>query len=89
MRLHPAVGLPLERIVPTQGLHLGNGVHLEAGTVVGISAWVVGKDIETYGEDAEDWRPERWLDTDEESLKKMERASLAVCNTSTNPFPTL
>ncbi|MDI1486708.1 MAG: hypothetical protein OHK93_005968 [Ramalina farinacea] len=59
-RLHPPFGLPLERVVPDEGATIC-GFRLKAGTVVGMSAWVVHRDKETFGEDAGEWRPERWL----------------------------
>ncbi|KAF5015492.1 hypothetical protein F66182_13162, partial [Fusarium sp. NRRL 66182] len=41
LRLHPAVGLLLERVVPTGGLQLPNGgPFLPAGTIVGTNPWV-------------------------------------------------
>jgi Cytochrome P450 len=36
-RLHPAAGLPLERIVPAQGMEI-DGNHIPGGTIVGASA---------------------------------------------------
>jgi cytochrome P450 len=75
LRLHPAVGLPLERVVPPGGMEI-SGRHFEGGTIVGISAWIVQRDKGVYGEDADSWRPERWLE-DEERRKRMDRASLA------------
>lgn len=68
----------LERAVPAQGLALPHGVSLRPGTVVGINPWVASRCKEMYGEDVETFRPERWLEADEEELKGMERASLAV-----------
>ncbi|KAH7112985.1 cytochrome P450 [Dactylonectria estremocensis] len=41
LRLHPAVGLLLERIVPKGDLQLANGPMLPAGTVVGVNPWVI------------------------------------------------
>lgn len=49
-----------------------------AWPVVGINPWVVARDAEVYGEDAEDFRPDRWLTADEQQLKAMERNNLAV-----------
>ena len=31
-------------------------------TTVGINAWVLSRDKSLYGDDAEEWRPERWLE---------------------------
>ena len=77
LRMHPAVGLLLERVVPEGGFTLPNGVALEAGTVVGMNPWVAARDTAVYGADAETFRPERWLETDEEGLRMMERSFMA------------
>jgi cytochrome P450 len=39
-RMHPAVGVPLERVTPSEYV-LPNGQKLPAGTIVGISAWSI------------------------------------------------
>ena len=70
MRLHPSVGLLMERHVPAGGLHI-YGRHLPAGTVVGINPWVTNRDANVFP-DPEAFRPERWLDASETELKRME-----------------
>lgn len=77
MRLHAGVGYPLERLVPKGGAELC-GVYLPGGTRVGINPWVVHMDKEIYGEDAAEFRPERWLKASAEKLKLMDRSFLAV-----------
>jgi len=69
-RLHPAPGLPLERIVPAQGAEIA-GHFVKGGTIVGCSAWVIHRDKEVFGEDVEVFRPERWL-VDEHENKEAE-----------------
>lgn len=69
MRLHPVVGMPLVRSVP-EGQVL-EGHFLPAGTTVGINPWVFARDKSLYGEDAEEWRPERWLEYSPEQLKHL------------------
>ncbi|GAM36634.1 hypothetical protein TCE0_018f05870 [Talaromyces pinophilus] len=69
MRLHPAVGLILERIVPSQGLELECGTRLPAGTIVGASPWVVHRDRAVFGDDPDHFRPERWLRSDREDAE--------------------
>jgi cytochrome P450 len=59
-RLHPAAGLPLERIVPKEGTEIA-GHFVKGGTIVGCSAWVIHKNPEIFGDNVEDYRPERWL----------------------------
>ncbi|OHF00198.1 hypothetical protein CORC01_04606 [Colletotrichum orchidophilum] len=65
MRMHPGVSYPLERLVPAGGVHLG-GQYLPEGTVVGMNPAVVHRDREVFGEDADVFRPERWLGEDDE-----------------------
>ena len=69
-RVHPAAGLPLERIVPRGGIEI-SGEHIPAGTIVGVSAWVVHRRPEIYGDNVDAYRPERWLEADKERLKEM------------------
>ncbi|KAJ9610999.1 hypothetical protein H2204_015284 [Knufia peltigerae] len=76
MRLHPGVGFPLERHVPPEGAVLC-GKYLPGGTNVSMTAPVVHHDRTIFGDDAESFRPERWLETDEVRLKQMDRCSLA------------
>ncbi|CAG8214223.1 unnamed protein product [Penicillium olsonii] len=76
MRLHPSVGMLMERHVPKGGAIIA-GKFIPDGYVVGMNPWVIGRDKHIYGEDADSFRPERWLDADPESLREMERSSLA------------
>ncbi|KGO65675.1 Cytochrome P450 [Penicillium italicum] len=67
LRLHPAVGLMLERIVPAEGLQLPDGgPFLPAGTIVGANPWIIHRS-QVFGEDIESFVPERWLKMDTES----------------------
>ncbi|OTB09526.1 hypothetical protein M426DRAFT_316070 [Hypoxylon sp. CI-4A] len=59
-RLHPAAGLPLERIVPEPGVEIA-GHYVKGGTIVGASAWIIHRRPEIWGEDVDTFRPERWL----------------------------
>lgn len=77
LRIHPAVGLLLERLVPAGGADIG-GVWLPEGTIIGINPWVAARDRSVYGEDAYTFRPERWLEADAAQLRLMERNFLAV-----------
>ena len=53
------------------------GKFLPEGTVVGCNAWTVHRDKELYGEDADEWRPDRWLDADEARVRRMENLNFA------------
>jgi cytochrome P450 len=74
--MHPAVGLLLERVVPAGGAKLED-VFLPEGTVVGMNPWVAARDKSVYGDDAYEFKPERWLEADEQQLKLMERNFMA------------
>ena len=76
MRLHPAVGMLLERFVPAGGVTIA-GKYLSAGTIVGANPWVVARDKGVYGDDTDVFRPERWLEAGASQLKLMERNYLA------------
>lgn len=62
-RMHPAVSLLLERVVPPAGA-LICGRFIPGGTVVGCNAWVVHQSKEIFGQDADVYRPERWLESE-------------------------
>ncbi|MCJ1307251.1 hypothetical protein MMC25_000897 [Agyrium rufum] len=70
-RLHPAAGLPLERIVPAGGVEIC-GEYIAGGTIVGCNAWVIHRRAEVFGDDVEEYRPERWIDADKEQRKEMD-----------------
>ncbi|KAK3673769.1 hypothetical protein LTR78_006322 [Recurvomyces mirabilis] len=76
LRLNPALALPMERIVPASGLQIGD-VFLAPGTVVGINPWVLQRDPRVFGQDAEEWRPDRWLGDDKEEVKYMDQHVLS------------
>lgn len=73
-RMHPAIGMLIERVVPPSGATIC-GSFIPGGTIVGCNAWVVQRDRSTFGEDCDNYRPERWL-ADADSTHKMERAML-------------
>ncbi|OTA68029.1 cytochrome P450 [Hypoxylon sp. EC38] len=71
MRLRPAVGVNISRYVPPEGIEV-EGRHLPGGTRLALNGWVLHRDKATFGEDADYYRPERWLE-DPENAKVMER----------------
>ncbi|KAK6334433.1 hypothetical protein TWF730_003647 [Orbilia blumenaviensis] len=75
LRLHPAVGILLERIVPAGGVTLC-GEFIPEGTIVGCNPWVIHHDQRVYGADAEFFRPERWIEATDEQKADMERSYL-------------
>jgi cytochrome P450 len=69
MRIRPAVGLNITRLVPPEGAEIG-GKKLPGGTRVAVNAWVLHRNEEIFGADPKVFRPERWLEGD---AKNMER----------------
>ena len=77
MRLCPITALPLERIVGEGGIGIGNH-RIPAGTKIGASIAAIHSDARIFGNDVDEYRPERWHDTPRESLKQMEKAFMGV-----------
>lgn len=77
VRLHPPFCLPLERIVPVGGITIC-GKFFPSGTLIGMNPYVVNRHRPTFGEDADSWRPERWLVKDTRLKRKLEGSILTV-----------
>lgn len=75
-RIWPSFQLVMPRYAPAQGLQLPNGFLVPAGYSIGISPYVVQRDTGLFGEDADTFRPERWLEADAGQLRKMNAAML-------------
>ena len=73
MRLHPAVGLTLERIVPPEGIEVC-GQYLPGGTIVGCSAWALHSKESIFGANTDKFLPERWIDISTEKQIEMNSA---------------
>ncbi|KAK5999319.1 hypothetical protein QM012_005594 [Aureobasidium pullulans] len=61
LRIHPPAAFNLDRTVPQSGCTI-QGRFVPGGTVVGTNAWVLHRSVAIWGEDAEAFRPERWLE---------------------------
>ncbi len=92
LRILPPSGMILDRVIPedSDGLVIKYGktpanslskptLRLPGGINVGASPFVFQRSKSVFGEDAEMFRPERWLEADTEELDTMERRILAVC----------
>lgn len=78
MRVRPAVGVNISRKVPPGGADI-DGTRLPGGVNVAINGWVLHRDREVFGQDAHQFRPERWLDQeDPDQLRMMERCMFQV-----------
>lgn len=73
LRCHPAVGLTLERIVPSCGMEI-SGHFVPGGAIVGVNAWVIHRDPAVFGDDAAQWHPDRWIEADEEKKRLMDNS---------------
>ncbi|KAF2180281.1 cytochrome P450 oxidoreductase [Zopfia rhizophila CBS 207.26] len=70
MRLHPSVGLLMERHVPAEGVEM-SGRFIPGGTIVGINPWVINRD-KTMFPDPDDFKPEGWMTAAEGQLRQMD-----------------
>lgn len=100
LRLHPATGLPMERVVPEGGAEISGRFFPEgvsstlsrifislkgradisntSQTVVGINTWVAHRDKTIFGDDADAFRPERWIEGDPARIAEMNRYWMPV-----------
>ena len=83
LRMHPSIGLGLEREVPATGLTLPDGFRVGKGVQVSMNPWVIAHNGTTFGSDVDEYRPIRWLPKEDESadvflkrMKEMKRADL-------------
>lgn len=67
MRLCPSAPNIFPRYVPEPGLELF-GKFAPAGTEISCNPYLVHRDPALYGDDAEEFRPERWLDAERAKL---------------------
>lgn len=71
-RIHPSTGFIMERIVPAGGAVI-RGEFVPAGTAVGCLPWVIHRHRPTFGDDADDFRPERWTEASPANREQMEK----------------
>ncbi|KAM0321505.1 hypothetical protein ACHAQA_010073 [Verticillium albo-atrum] len=71
LRWFPPVTGMLSKQVPSSGDEW-KGVRLPPGTLVGFSAWGVMRARQFWGDDAAEFRPERWLEVPLERQREME-----------------
>ncbi|KAI9694926.1 MAG: hypothetical protein M1822_000543 [Bathelium mastoideum] len=67
MRVFPPWQIHMPRHVPVEGLDL-SGRYIAKGYRVGVNPAIVHFDKEVFGSDANDFRPERWLESPERSF---------------------
>jgi cytochrome P450 len=67
----PATGL-FEKQTPPEGDTI-DGRFVPGGTRIAFNVLAVQRDKKVFGEDAQSFRPERWLDNDKERVQQMEK----------------
>ncbi|KAI2469629.1 cytochrome P450 [Annulohypoxylon bovei var. microspora] len=65
----------MERLIPSGGTTIA-GMFFPEGTSVGCLPAAVHQRVEIFGEDANVFRPERWLTSNREELRQMEAAHM-------------
>lgn len=73
LRVHPTVVGLQSKEVPAGG-DIWKGVRLPGGTHVGVCYWGLMRRPDVWGDDAAEFRPERWLESPPENLRAMEDA---------------
>jgi cytochrome P450 len=71
LRIWPPIAALLSKEVPAGGDVL-NGIFVPAGTRIGWCAWGLFRNKKIFGEDADTFRPERWLEGSADEIKEME-----------------
>ena len=69
LRFWPPIGLLASKIVPTGGANI-NGFFVPEGTNIGVSTMGIQRSMSIFGEDADEFRPERWLNFGEGDAEK-------------------
>lgn len=60
LRIHSTSALGLPRIIPAGGITI-HGKLFPEGTILSVPTYTIHRNKEIWGDDAEDFRPERWL----------------------------
>jgi cytochrome P450 len=81
MRVSPGVSLIMERVVPEGGFTLPDGRYIPAGTKVGCNPLVTNRDYGVFGDDADTFNPDRWLQGKNESTEQFEARSRRMKDT--------
>lgn len=84
-RLHPSIQYQLPRYAPKGGVQIGSH-HFKEGTICGISPASMNRSKEIFGDDADEWKPERWIARDEEEEERIKvQKTLVTTVRATSP----
>lgn len=72
LRLHSTSGIGLPRVAPEGGLTVC-GEYFPEGTILSVPTYSIHRDKEVWGEDSEDFRPERWFEGGSEKDKERQK----------------
>lgn len=75
-RLYPVISMSLPRNVPPSGLHL-HGYYFPPDTTVGCNPVALHRNPNIFGPDCDQFNPARWLTSDRDAARNMERVSLS------------
>ena len=73
-RIHPAARFSADRLLPSGGATIA-GYSIPGGTIVGISAWAMHRREDIFGQDVDQYKPERWLPSASESEEAKHRVT--------------
>lgn len=68
LRLHSTSSMGLPRVVPEGGLKVC-GRYFKEGIIFSVPSYTIHRDPETWGEDVEVFRPERWFERDQNLIQ--------------------
>jgi cytochrome P450 len=71
LRIYPPAAGLMEKVVPAGGDTV-DGKFVPAGTKMGVSLWGIMRYEATWGPDADQYRPERWLEASADKLREMD-----------------
>ncbi|KAI0824804.1 cytochrome P450 monooxygenase pc-bph [Trametes gibbosa] len=69
LRIHSTSGIGLPRIVPVGGLEVCGKVFPE-GAVLSVPTYTIHRDKAAWGDDPDEFRPERWFEQDKVAIQK-------------------
>ncbi|KAK0445955.1 cytochrome P450, partial [Desarmillaria tabescens] len=69
LRLHCTVGVGLHRVTPESGVMV-SGNYFPGGTVISSPIYTIHREPTVWGNDVEEYRPERWFECDSAAVAK-------------------
>lgn len=69
LRLHSTSALGLPRVAPEAGLTVMDQF-FPVGTVLSVPSFSIHRDKAIWGDDVEEYRPERWFERDQSDIQK-------------------